>query len=262
MVFRRAAAAAAIVFGLFACGESTTPVDGEFAAAVPTAEALEVSVEEDAEPMPPEAEFDPSSFYEQAQEVAARVNEARKTLQAHIDEIKASGEPVATSIEGRECAVWQQERPRYDAQLTACRLEERARRYSFKLEGRTLGSEDEFILLAAGRGRLLDLDDADSRRVAGTIGYDFDAARALFDTEGPTGRIAVGYRSAGSVRQLRIAVDEVQWTTDSQVRSAFHNYIHSAGRGGRLTYSRNSDFLTTDGEGEFFSGQDGVREGG
>ncbi|MEM6531722.1 MAG: hypothetical protein AAF654_03830 [Myxococcota bacterium] len=268
MLFRVSTAIATLAIALAGCGDTTTtdPVDSEFAAVIPTTEALEVSVEEEPEPIPPEIEdgatprFDPSSFYEQAQEVAARVNAARETLQAHIDDIKENGEPVATSIEGRECAQWDQERPRYEARLTACRLERRARRYSFKLEGRPLGSEDEYLLLAAGRGRILEGED--NRAVAGTVGYNFDAARTVFANEGPTGRIAIGYRSARSVRQLRIAVDEVQWSDETEVRTAFHNYLHVAGRGGRLTYSRNSDFLAENSTGDFVSGQDGVREGG
>ncbi|MEM6731351.1 MAG: hypothetical protein AAF658_07330, partial [Myxococcota bacterium] len=258
---------ALLAVGLVACGsaEDVSEETGafeptDFSTVVPSTESLEVEIEE--EDVEPESTH-PSSFYEQAQEVAARVNQARQTLQSHIDELKASVEPERLEIAGLDCAVWEADRARFYAKLSSCRTDIRGLRYQFVLEGRPLDSEsdDDFVVLAAGRGRFLNPSRIESS-VAGQIGYDFDAARLLFGNDGPTGRIAVGYRELGSVRQLRIAVDEVQWNAETEVRSAFHNYNRVIGRGGKLAYSRYSDFLTTDEDGTFVYGQDGLREAG
>lgn len=250
---------AAAALGLTACGASDSVDSLEFEESLPTADTLEVVLDEESEPADG---YDPTSFQEQAREVAANVNAALDRLQTHIDNIKATAEPVEVNSENGRCVRWEQDRERYHARLTVCEADVRAQRYAFRLEGRELdGTDDDLVLLAAGNGRVLERRNGVISR-AGQVGYDFDNARALFDTEGPTGRIAIGYRRTGDARRLRIAVDEFQPSADAPVRSAFHNYLWVQGRGGRFTYTRRSDFLTTDGEGGFVAGQDGVEEGG
>ncbi len=249
----------AAAVGLIACGSSDSTDSTEFDAAVPTADALEVSLDDEGEQTDG---YSPTSFQEQAREVAANINAALDRLQTHIDSIKATGEPVAVSSGNRSCVRYEQDRERYHARLTICEADLRAQRYAFELQGRALdGSDEDLVLLAAGNGRVLERRNGVISR-AGQVGYNFDNARALFDTEGPTGRIAIGYRHTGDTRRLRIAVDEFQPSVDSPVRSAFHNYLWSQGRGGRFTYTRRSDFLAPDGEGGFEAGQDGIEEAG
>ncbi|MEO0814264.1 MAG: hypothetical protein AAFY60_15485 [Myxococcota bacterium] len=255
---------ASAALGLAACGDTTDTVDSsDFEAAVPSADTLEIAIDDTGEDEPAEG-FDPSSFQEQAQEVAARINAAKDRLHAHIDDIKASVEPVEWTSESEraECRRWEQDRARYHARLTVCEVDLRATRYSFKLEGRGLDEgEEDFVLLSAGNGRILERRNGVTS-LSGRLGYNFDNARALFDTEGPTGRIAIGYRRTNDARQLRVAVDEFQPTAESPVRSAYHNYLWVRGRGGRLTYTRVSDFLAPAAEGGYESGQDGLTEGG
>ncbi|MBM4319897.1 MAG: hypothetical protein FJ125_08035 [Deltaproteobacteria bacterium] len=143
--------------------------------------------------------------------------------------------------------------------MTICAVNRALKHFGFTLHGRPLASTEEgdYLLAIAGAGKVLPRHEG-KRRGVGRIGYDFDNIHTLRGT-GPTGKLGFGYRAAGRARQLNIGLRELVIDGADQAISALYRFTHVLGRGGRLAFTVNADFVKKEGE-QLVKGQDGQAE--
>jgi hypothetical protein len=249
-------------------GETAGTDDGDYEEAVPDAELLTLALSEEGEGGAGLAlarralDTDPSEIQAYAREIAAQVNAAVARTHAVLDELFAAVTPTTTTVAGAPCRLWEADGERNHWTLTVCREDRAARRYRFALTGRPLGADAaEDVRVVAGRGQIHARVEG-LRRGAGRIGWDFDALRRLTG-EGPTGRVGVGYRAVGRLRQLHVALDGFQPQGATVAHDALLRFGRVIGQGGRLRFGVAADLLAPaeDGAG-FVRGTDGVEEYG
>lgn len=241
--------------------------DGDYEEAVPDAALLALTLSEDdgeAELALSQAalDTDPSEIQAFAQEIVAEVNAAVERTHEILADLFAEVTPTETTIAGATCRVYETDGERNHWTLTVCREDRVARRYGFTLKGRPIGADlAADVLVLAGRGRVLPRFDG-KRRGAGRIGWDFDALHGLRG-EGPTGRVAMGYRAHGRLRQLHVALDGFQPEGAAVAHDALLRFGRVIGEGGRLRFGVAADLVAPaeDGAG-YVRGSDGVEEYG
>ncbi len=266
-------AAATLGAMLAACGgeaaEEPTPTpqegDDEYADAIPDADMLSLGGGSSGQGLSSAEQglADPSGFKGVADGIMTGLNGLLHDTHRGLRDFALAAPHVDVTIEGKDCRVWQAAWDGVEWRLASC-VEERVRRkYAFLLAGRPEGStsEDDFLLVFAGRGAVLPKFEA-RKRGAGEIGYDFDNLATLTGEAGLRGKMAVGYRAAGRARQLVVAMDGVQGEGDAQPTRAVFRFVDLYGRGGKFSWITDNDFLTRDAAGEVVDGQDGVNEFG
>ncbi len=190
--------------------------------------------------------------------VANRVNRVVRGTLDHLREAADGTVPEAATIGGFECKRWQRANDAVEWRLTSCLRDRRDRLFGFILEGRPAEADGgRWKPVFAGKGRVIPRFDG-KKRGAGLVGYDLDNLNALTG-EGPVGKIAIGYRAVGAVRQLHLGLKDFA-PEGEEVLSARYAYDHLLGVGGRVRLLLLDDIVTRDDEGRLARGEDGTRE--
>ncbi len=198
---------------------------------------------------------DPSTVRAAAAALADDINAAVALLQDRIDALRASATSTTQTQGAVTCTVWTASTDAIEYRLSECERDRRVDTRSFVLEARATG---EFATVAAGRGAALD-DYEGQRRGRGVVAYDFDTLRAIRGS-GPVGKVAIGYRAAGAVRQLDVGYLNFAFG-DNEPRSANLRYSRIVGAGGKVTFATRADVLAPgDTQGTYVNGEDGLDE--
>jgi hypothetical protein len=273
-------AAALLAASLVACGEGAsdgsgdgvdTASAGDYLEAVPDGDQLDLTLDEDGTaeqalsepaPTPPAAEEPepgPARIRALAHDVFQRINDRIHDTRDRIREAMAGVEPETLTVGGFQCKRWEKDGERAHWRFTSCRRDAKNRVFAFKLEGRPLdGTDDDLLTVFAGEGRIIARFD-DKKRGSGRVGYDLDNLNELTG-EGPTGKIGIGYRAVGKVRQLEVGLHELKQGADDVGISARYSYRQEIGKGGHVKLKANADLVTRDDDGNLVLGQDGTAE--
>ncbi len=257
-----------VAFALNACGgdtESDDPVlgvDEEYLEAIPTEDQLNLLLtDQEGQALSSEEyalEGSPAQVRALTQEIFQRINSTVQDSLQRMRQAASNVEPETYEEGAIKCKRWVGSHEGVEWRLRSCHRDLRNRLYGFVLEGRAEGTE-EYLSVFAGEGRVMARFDG-KRRGAGKIGYDLDNLNSLTG-QGPTGKIGIGYRAVRKVRQLHIGLKEFS-RDGSEPISARYNYKHLIGVGGKVSLATRADFVTTDENGEFVTGQDDVVERG
>lgn len=167
-------------------------------------------------------------------------------------------EPETLEIEGFNCKRWLKTIEGVDWRLRACRRDKALRLYGFLLEGRPEGGADaDFVPVFAGEGVVRPRFDG-KKRGAGRVGYNLDNFNALTGN-GPTGKIGVGYRAVGRVRQLNVGLKGFTRDGEEPI-NALYRYRQLIGVGGKVTLTARADLIAEDENGDLIQGEDGLVE--
>ncbi|OIP43337.1 MAG: hypothetical protein AUK47_02885 [Deltaproteobacteria bacterium CG2_30_63_29] len=259
---------------LAACGgpdDTENSGDSEFAEAIPSDEMLTLSVDGGAgggqagdtyATAEQGLEGQPSRVYEHLQATADRVNTARLKTRQLIEAILNANQARTDKVAGTDCKIWTHETAEHEWQLSSCVSDRAAKRYLYALRGRPLGSTAaaDYKLVVGGWGAVLPRHN-ELKRGHGVVGYDFDNSFALLG-EGPTGKMAVGYRAAGPFRQIVVGVRDFQPVGAAQAYSALYNYKHAIGKGGHIRFIIDADMVSKDASDVLVETLDGVNEVG
>lgn len=253
------------------CGEdseATTPVEvseaSEYLEAIPTADELSLALTDadgqalTAAEFALEGEGAPARVREITLAVFERVNAIIDRTQARIlAEIK-DVEPEELELGGFTCKRWLKTIEGVEWRLRACRRDRALRLYGFLLEGRAEGgAEADYAPVFAGEGVIRPRFDGQKRGV-GRIGYDLDNLNALTG-QGATGKLGIGYRAVGRVRQLNVGLKGFAPEGDTPT-DALYRYRQLIGLGGKVRLVARADLLAEDENGALVQGEDGLIE--
>jgi len=257
-----------VAFALSACGgdgDSDDPVlgtDEEYLEAIPTEDQLNLLLtDQEGQALSSEEyalEGSPARVRELTQEIFQKVNNTVQKSLERMRQASSNVEPESYEEGAVKCKRWMGTHDGVEWRLRSCHRDLRNRLYAFTLEGRSEG-EEEYLPVFAGEGRVMARFDG-KRRGAGKIGYNLDNLNSLTG-QGPTGKIGIGYRAVGALRQLHVGLKEFSRDGEEPI-SARYNYKHLIGVGGKVSLAARADFVTTDENGEFAMGQDDVIERG
>ncbi len=189
--------------------------------------------------------------------VAHRVNRVVRRTLNHLRDAADGTVPEEAQVGGFECKRWQQANARVEWRLTSCLRDRRNRVFGFVLEGRPAAEGGAWLPVFAGKGRVIPRFDG-KKRGAGLVGYDLDNLNALTG-EGAVGKIAIGYRAVGAVRQLHLGLKDFAPEGEEAI-SARYAYDHLLGTGGRVALLLLDDIVSRDDDGQLTRGEDGTRE--
>lgn len=276
--------AVALVAAAAACDggatEETSSDYAEFQTAVPGMQMVTLSFEDTATTSgalttEEGALAEPGAFKAHAQAVMDKVNQALQYVHQRAEETFADAEPVVTTKGAMECRTWEADGGGGNAhwRLTSCLKDNGAKKFEYLIEGRPIDSEsdDDYLTVFAGEGKLLPQSaqpgevgngtaKAGGLRGAGHIGYNFDNFATL-TSQDVAGRLGVGYHGLGAARHLVLALDGVK-IGDHGPRTGIYRYKRVIGKGGHFSYVGQADWVTTDADGAFVAGKDGVDEVG
>jgi hypothetical protein len=91
------------------------------------------------------------------------------------------------------------------------------------------------------------------------LGYNFDNLATLTGAA-VSGQMGLGYRVAGGVRQLVMALDGVSGPESDQVWSGVFRYTQISGDGGEFSFVTQADLVAPGAAGGFERGTDGIQE--
>lgn len=251
------------------CGEEeeATPegaASGDaYASAIPSGEMLSLTTDGDvtAQGLTLEqgVEGEASPIHAESQRVRDALDRLRAATSARIDEVVAGGVAEEVTIGRLSCKKWEKEGERAHWRLQVCQVDARAERFSFVLQGRALDAgEDGYMPVFAGQGvRLPEVDGR--RRGVGQLGYNFDNYATLTG-ESFSGKLGIGYRAAGRVRQLHLGLKDVQGPGMEEAHTGRFAFRHLLGKGGSFRFAAPLDLVALDGEGAPTRGADGTDE--
>ncbi|MBC7793705.1 MAG: hypothetical protein H7Z43_08350 [Clostridia bacterium] len=247
------------VLAVSACGsDETIGTTTESADAVPDAQMLAITTPSTTDDQA--LSTDPSTINAAAEALADDVNDAVGLLQSKIDQLRATATVQTTTVGLTTCDVWIATIDAVAYRLSACERERLLQTHTFILEAHAATSTDDkdYVTVAAGHGGGLKSYEGE-RRGYGTIAYDFDALRTIRGS-GPSGKIAIGYRAAGQVRQLAISYKGFAYN-ESVPQSARITYKRIVGTGGKITFATYADVLAPGpNAGSYVNGTDGLDE--
>ncbi len=220
--------------------------DEAFAEAIPNDDILGVDVgAESGQGLTLEQglEGEPSRIAEHAVKTANRIKAAREATHEVVEQILSGEGGEQVEVGGLDCRVFKKDIGEQSWKLSSCLKQARAKRFVFKLEGAAQGSSD-FVIVMAGEGAVLPRAEG-KRRGAGRIGYNLDALNTLTG-EGPTGKVAIGYRAAGRFRQVVAAFKGFKAAGSDEDFSAVYRFRQVIGRGGSLKFIFKADVLSVD----------------
>jgi hypothetical protein len=252
-----AALAALTLAGCGTAEDSSLDSGEDFLEAVPEGVELELSFDDAATDEAPEDLPDGAPRIRRLTvDVFHEVNGLIRRTRGHIREALDGVEPE-TFEEGKlECKRWETDGAEAHWRFTSCVRDAKNRHYAFRLEGRPLDGGD-FATVFAGEGKAAARFDG-KKRGHGTVLYDLDQLHALTG-EGPTGKIGIGYRAVGRVRQLALGLRDVTSGEDAVGLSARYRYRQIAGIGGHVRLLAHGD-VVTETSGSLALGEDGVAE--
>lgn len=268
----RLSALLALVAFAPACGaedEKTTSTSEseDFLAAVPASDELALSIDEPSEgqaltvdgEMLDEGE---APLHRYGGKVVERVNEAVASARARVDALIADAEPETYTEGNVTCRRWTVDQEGNTWRFSSCQRDRSARRYAFALSGKASGTDDDaFAPVFVGEGRVLPGRNANGRRQAtGRVGFDLDALDALTGDGRGMGKVGIGFRHVGRVRQLNVALRDFARGDDETPVSALYRYKRIVGTGGHVSLLAHGDVLTRDEAGGLTYGEDGSDE--
>ncbi len=253
---------------LSACGEEgdtedpTLETSDEYLEAIPAEDQLDLLLtDQEGQALTSEGyalEGSPAQARELTQRIFQKVNNTVRESLERMRQAASNVEPETYEEGAVSCKRWLKTHDGVEWRLRSCQRDRRNRLYGFFLDGRLEGAE-EYLPVFAGEGRIIARFD-DKRRGAGKIGYNLDNLNSLTG-EGPTGKIGIGYRAVGRVRQLRVGLKEFSRDGEEPI-SARYNYKQLVGFGGKVSFAARADFMSTDENGEFIMGRDELVERG
>ncbi|MEI7892165.1 MAG: hypothetical protein WCI05_03690 [Myxococcales bacterium] len=192
------------------------------------------------------------------------VNKMVSDTKAVISSVTASVTSTAITVGGRTCKRWEFIDKSIQWQLVSCKLtasrsEEdhsdggtgddagvvSAGTYEFFLRGKPDTAAGSYRMVFGGRGKGLPSFN-DKARGHGWVGFDLDALKVLTG-ENLGGKIAIGYRASGKVRQLNLGFSGVTSATTTQPFDALYAFHHVVGNGSWLRNVVKGDYFKVDG---------------
>jgi len=249
-------------------GDSTSGADpeaAEFAEAVPTSDELALSMDDgDEAALTDEAALEggPSQLRAFARQIFENVNALREQAHARVEELFEGALPVTVTKGSVECRRWEADGDagRAHWRLTSCRRDAKNRHFAFELEGRPIDAGDEaYVIVMAGEGKVMARFDG-KRRGAGRVGFNFDHLAELTGQEGPAGKLGIGYRAVGRVRQLNVGLRDFARAGDDTPVTGLYRYKHIVEVGGRVSLLAHGDLVARDAEDRLTLGSDGLDE--
>jgi hypothetical protein len=276
-LFPFAGFAVSAALALTACGgnesdeggtQTAGATEGDFAEAIPDSQALALTLDdgatesEDTAAAADGSPAGPARLRGLTRAVFENVNALREEAHARVAALIEGVEPETYSEGKVECRRWATDNEAGTVHwvLTSCRRDAKNRHYAFALKGRPVDAGDEALVpVMAGEGKVVARFD-DRKRGHGRIGFDFDQYAALTGREGPAGRLGIGYRAVGPVRQLNVALRDFARAGDETPVSGLYRFKHIQDTGGRVTLIANGDLVTADESGALRLGEDGLEE--
>jgi hypothetical protein len=265
--------AALLTLGVTACGgsetdtedEGTTATDGEeFSGALPSADVVELSIGDEGTAaqgltvVEQGLAGEPGALRQHAEDVLRGVNGLVRETHAQVDRLIESTEPVVIQQGNLECRQWEGDGERASWRLTVCALNRQAKHFRVLLEGKTLGVEGDYKAVFAGEG-FRHKAEGERRNGRGRLGYNLDNLGEILGME-VSGKLGIGYRSAGQGRKLNLGFKGVQGPEFEQPLNAVYRFSHVRGRGGSFHFLTHRDLVLLDEAGEPALGQDGTAE--
>src|SRR5690606_3019948 len=134
----------------------------EFASSLPSEEMLSMSsassdtVEQGLSTAEQGLTGDPSQVRERAEALREGLNALRAETHERIRQLVESGEQSDIELQRLACRKWEADGPNNHWKLTACKVDARAERFAWTLEGKPLESGDEaYLVVFAGKGAKL-----------------------------------------------------------------------------------------------------------
>lgn len=260
---------AVLVLGLgVACDKADgAGADDEFVAAIPEAEMLTLSMDEQESVSGAlgsgaggDGELLPQGYRVTAQAVMSRLNALVVQTHAAITQLTDAVEPVEVTKGATTCRTWEGNGPAAHWSFVACLKDKGAKKFGFVLKGRPLDatSDDEYLVVLAGEGKAMPAWNG-KKRGMGRVGYNFDNLAAL-NGAAIGGRLGIAYRAVGMVRALNLGLDEVVGEGAEAAHSGVYRFHLVVGKGGRFTYVDTGDVLARDEAQALVAGQDGLVE--
>lgn len=248
-------------------GDDGTGSDDEFAMAVPDDEMLDLSLDGDGlETQSSALEVEgqalvgePAKFKKHAKDVMAAVNALIAETYAEVQALFAGVEPVETTKGAWTCKTWEDDGVKAHWKLTVCLKDKNLKKYGFELQGRPIGStsDKDYLVVFAGAAKLFPKFE-EKKRGAGYVGYNFDNLNQL--TGRPlSGRLGVGYRAVGKVRQAVLGLDHVNAEAVDHEMNGIYRYARIVGIGGRFSFVGKGDYIAME-DGKVVIGQDQLVE--
>jgi hypothetical protein len=256
---------------LTACGAgddaSTSEASSDtFAEAIPDSDALALTLDdgETAADDPNGAALtgQPSELRRLTRGVFEKVNALREATQARVDALLEGVEPTTFTEGNLECKRWVADNAAETThwQLTSCQKDKKNRHFAFALKGRAVdAADDALVAVMSGEGKVLARFDG-KKRGSGHVRFDFDALAALTGEEGPAGKVAIGFRAAGRVRQLNVALRDFAEAGDDTPVSGLYRFKHILQVGGRVSLLAHGDILMRAEDDALVQGTDGEIE--
>lgn len=255
---------------LTACGggddTSDTSASDEYAEAIPDGESLALTLD-DGEAAADDANGaaltgQPSELRRLTREVFAKVNALRESTQARVAALIEGVEPTTFTEGNLDCKRWvtDNEAETIHWQLTSCQKDKKNRHFAFALKGRAIDAgDDALVAVMAGEGKVLARFD-EKKRGSGQVRFDFDALSALTGEAGPAGQVGIGFRAAGRVRQLNVALRDFAEAGDDTPVTGLYRFKHILQVGGRVSLLAHGDILTRAEDDTLVQGTDGEIE--
>ena len=266
---------ATTAFVLPACGSSDDNTGSgaastdDFAEAIPGDEELALTLDDTPENTaqsaltPDDAVGQPSRIRALAHNVFERVNGLRHQAHTRIEALISDTDPTVTTKGPLTCKQWQVDQNNVHWQLTSCEKNKKNRHYAFALKGRPIDAgDDALVAVFEGEGRVMARFDG-KKRGAGAVRFDFDALAELTGPSAdlaPAGRVGMGFRAVGAVRQLNVALHDFAPAGDDTPINALYHYKHIVDVGGRIGFLAHGDIVARADDGTLMQGEDGQDE--